>query len=72
MSDVAGRERAVHAAAVQAWRRRREERLRDPEGWLSLIGLEWLHPGENRVGSAPEAAVRLRTADARGAADARR
>src|SRR3546814_8732585 len=25
-----------------------------PTGWLSLIGLEWLQPGANRVGSASD------------------
>jgi len=64
MSDAVGEVRAAHAAAVHAWRRQREERLRDPESWLSLVGLEWLHPGENRVGSGPAAEVSLRAAAA--------
>jgi len=28
-------------------------------GWLSLVGLEWLQEGENRVGSAPGNTIRL-------------
>lgn len=55
---------AAHVEEVLAWRRRREERLRDPDGWLSLVGLEWLHAGENRVGGDARADVRLRGVDA--------
>jgi hypothetical protein len=44
---------APHEAAVAEWRARREERLRDPDGWLTLVGLHWLAEGINRVGSAP-------------------
>jgi uncharacterized protein len=49
---------------VRAERERRLSRLRDPEGWLSLVGLEWLHEGENRVGADPDADVVLPGADA--------
>ena len=48
-----------HRAAVEAVRRRREQRLRDPEGWLSLVGLHWLHEGVNRFGSDPASEVPL-------------
>ncbi len=37
-----------------AWRVAREARLRDPDGWLTLIGLYWLQAGENRFGSDPD------------------
>jgi len=36
---------------VEAWRRERDERLRSPDGWLTLVALSWLTPGENRVGA---------------------
>jgi uncharacterized protein (DUF1684 family) len=36
---------------IQAWRAKRVERLKAPNGWLSLIGLEWLKEGKNTVGS---------------------
>jgi len=42
---------AQHEAAVRAWWAARDERLRSPDGWLSLVGLHWLAPGENRFGS---------------------
>jgi uncharacterized protein len=48
-----------HRASVEAVRRRREQRLRDPEGWLSLVGLHWLHEGENRFGTDPAGEIPL-------------
>lgn len=39
---------------VEQWRAGRIERLTAPDGWLSLIGLEWLKPGDNRIGSAAD------------------
>ncbi len=36
---------------ITAWRKQYEDRLRAPDGWLSVAGLSWLHPGENSVGS---------------------
>ena len=39
---------------VEQWRADRLERLTAPDGWLSLIGLEWLKPGDNRIGSAAD------------------
>jgi hypothetical protein len=43
-----------HLAAVQAWRRGREARLRSDEGWLTVAGLFWLGPGAQTFGSAKE------------------
>jgi len=37
---------------IEAWHAARIERLAAPRGWLSLVGLEWLQPGVNRIGSA--------------------
>jgi uncharacterized protein (DUF1684 family) len=37
---------------IEQWRAARVARLTAPTGWLSLIGLEWLNEGANRVGSA--------------------
>ena len=39
---------------VEQWRVDRIKRLTAPDGWLSLIGLEWLHQGANRVGAAAD------------------
>jgi uncharacterized protein (DUF1684 family) len=37
----------AHAKDVDAWRTRRVERLKAEDGWLTLIGLHWLTPGDN-------------------------
>jgi uncharacterized protein (DUF1684 family) len=50
---------AEHRADVEQWRRTRIERLTAPDGWLSLVGLEWLDEGVNRLGSAPGAEVQF-------------
>ena len=39
---------------IEQWRAARVARLTAPDGWLSLIGLEWLREGANRVGSAAD------------------
>jgi uncharacterized protein (DUF1684 family) len=48
-----------HQQAIEAWRAARHERLKKPDGWLTLVGLEWLEPGETRVGSAADNDVQL-------------
>lgn len=37
---------------VRAWQEHRNAGLRSPDGWLTLVGLFWLKPGENSIGSA--------------------
>lgn len=37
---------------IERWRAEREQRLLQPQGWLSLVGLHWLEPGTHRVGRA--------------------
>lgn len=39
---------------IQSWRKQRLERLQAPDGWLSLVGLDWLKPGINKIGSASD------------------
>ena len=48
-----------HAESVRAWRTERAERLRSPDGWLTLVGLYWLEQGENRFGADPENPILL-------------
>jgi uncharacterized protein (DUF1684 family) len=45
---------AAYAEAITEFRAAREERLRSPSGWLTLVGLHWLRPGENLMGSDPD------------------
>jgi len=42
-----------------AWREQHKAELLKPDGWLSLIGLEWLQPGDNSAGSAPDNKIHL-------------
>jgi uncharacterized protein (DUF1684 family) len=49
----------AHRAEVEAWHQKRIERLTAEDGWLSLVGLAWLGPGENPTGSKPDSIVVL-------------
>jgi uncharacterized protein (DUF1684 family) len=59
MTALAGATLAAPADAFQAdwqaWRERRLATLRKPQGWLALVGLHWLQPGENRLPGLPGA-----------------
>lgn len=39
---------------IEQWHADRVERLKAPNGWLSLIGLPWLEKGANSIGSADD------------------
>lgn len=49
----------TYRAEIEAWRAKRIEGLRRPDGWLTLAGLFWLEDGENRLGSDPSNRVIL-------------
>lgn len=42
-----------YIAAIEEWRRAREQRLRADDGWLTVSGLFWLKEGENTFGTDP-------------------
>jgi uncharacterized protein len=44
---------------LAAWRTAYTADLLKPDGWLSLTGLEWLQPGDNSIGSAPDNKIHL-------------
>ncbi|MEM6455769.1 MAG: DUF1684 domain-containing protein, partial [Acidobacteriota bacterium] len=54
----------AYAADLEAWHHARTVQLRAPDGWLSLIGLFWLKPGTNPVGTSIDDVVRLPAARA--------
>lgn len=54
---------AEHRTAIETWRAERLESLTRPDGWLSLVGLLWLEPGEQSFGRGPEADLRLDNAN---------
>ncbi len=45
---------ASYVSEVEAWRDQRVSSLTSEDGWLSLVGLYWLEPGENSFGSRPD------------------
>lgn len=45
--------------AWNRWRNVREAELSEPDSWIGLIGLHWLEPGSNPVGSSDDCVVRL-------------
>ena len=52
----------VHS--IEQWQAKRADDLKAPNGWLSLIGLEWLNEGTNRIGSAADNDIVLRAGPA--------
>ncbi len=50
---------STYESELLAWRKSVDDSLRADDGWLTLIGLYWLHEGENTVGSAADADVPL-------------
>lgn len=43
---------STYTASIRQWQQKRDTRLRSPNGWLALVGLFWLKPGNNTIGSA--------------------
>jgi uncharacterized protein len=41
------------------WRAQQAVDLQKPDGWFALVGLEWLQPGDNDFGSAPDNQIHL-------------
>jgi uncharacterized protein len=44
---------------VEAWRTKHQAALAKDYGWLTVVGLDWLKEGENRVGADPTSEVPL-------------
>ncbi|MEJ2721610.1 MAG: hypothetical protein P8181_10815, partial [bacterium] len=55
--NTPGEEASVYVKEIKTWQKQREERLREPTGWLSLAGLYWLEQGRNTFGSDSSNAV---------------
>jgi uncharacterized protein len=54
----------TYQQGIEQWRTTRVAHLTAPDGWLSLIGLEWLQQGANKVGSASDNDVVLQAGPA--------
>ncbi len=48
-----------YQTSIESWRKDREQKLKAPDGWLSVAGLFWLKEGENPIGSDPSYTVVL-------------
>jgi uncharacterized protein (DUF1684 family) len=48
-----------HEEQIADWRQRRHDRLNSDNGWVTLVGLEWLQEGENRVGNDSSSAINI-------------
>lgn len=55
----ASTDEAAWRKQVEAWRSQREHELAAPDGWLTLVGLEWLKPGINSFGTGQDNSVKL-------------
>ena len=53
-AGVADTKPPPYTQQIATWRKQRVDRLTGPNGWLSLVGLEWLKNGPNRIGSAKD------------------
>ncbi|UCF66593.1 MAG: DUF1684 domain-containing protein [Acidobacteriota bacterium] len=60
--------RAAYEAEIETWRAERRRRLEAEHGWLSVVGLHWLEPGERSFGSGELDDIRLPETDAAAAA----
>ena len=50
---------AIYKKEINRWRESRVEDIKGENGWLTLVGLFWLKPGENRFGSDPSNTIVL-------------
>ena len=46
---------STYQQEISQWRAEREAKLKADDGWLTVVGLHWLHEGVNTVGSDPKA-----------------
>jgi uncharacterized protein (DUF1684 family) len=49
----------AYRESILKWRQAREARLKADGGWLTLAGLFWLKPGDNRFGTDPSDEITL-------------
>ncbi|HEY3738881.1 MAG TPA: DUF1684 domain-containing protein, partial [Bryobacteraceae bacterium] len=51
----------AYKSEIEEWRAKREAELKSDTGWLTVAGLFWLHEGDNRAGTDPQASIVLPT-----------
>ena len=45
---------ADYSSSIRQWQVQRNAKLRQPDSWLTLVGLFWLKPGDNTIGSGED------------------
>jgi uncharacterized protein len=59
VTAAAQEQTSAYRAELATFRSDRAKDLGAPDGWFSLVGLEWLHQGVNTVGSASDNSLHL-------------
>ncbi|MHC1479547.1 DUF1684 domain-containing protein [Frateuria aurantia] len=54
----------AYRAQITAWQAQRLQDLTSPDGWLTLIGLDWLQKGVNSLGAAADNSIVLKAGPA--------
>lgn len=57
--EVTAQTESTYEDQIKEWRQSRNERLASDNGWMTLVGLEWLNEGENSVGSDPSSSAKI-------------
>lgn len=57
--EVTAQTESTYEDQIKEWRQSRNERLASDNGWMTLVGLEWLNEGENTVGSDPSSSAKI-------------
>lgn len=58
-ASEAGFDQTAWLKDLAAWRAQREKEIDAPDGWLTLVGLEWLKSGGNTIGGAADNEIRI-------------
>ena len=58
-------DKKAYTHEIESWRTQRVNRLKAPNGWLSLVGLFWLKEGQNVVGTDKKSDIVLDKGPAR-------
>jgi uncharacterized protein (DUF1684 family) len=53
-SQTEDNNQSQYQTEMKQWHQHRIDGLKKPDGWLSLAGLFWLEPGDNRFGTDPK------------------
>lgn len=58
-------DKKAYTHEIESWRKQRVDRLKSPNGWLSLVGLFWLKDGQNVIGTDKKSDIVLDKGPAR-------